>query len=112
MVIYIDGWTDDYAGAVEQASLKSLFGRPLQDPKSKRWCFDPEQGLSGFAFHDLPSLREAMSRIKLISTVGLMVKMYSAAQSFSGLHDLTPHTSRGCWILPSKPWLLRGRTLV
>jgi len=60
---HIDGWTDDYAWAVEKAKTKSLIGRPLQDPKSKRWCFDPERGLSGFAFHDLMSLEEAMRRI-------------------------------------------------
>jgi hypothetical protein len=60
---YAGTWTADHQEAVELAKTSSLLRKPLQDPKSKLWCYSPERGLSSFAFHDLASLRHAYQQV-------------------------------------------------
>lgn len=48
---------DHYGEGVELNS-------PRQDPSTGGWCWEPERGLSSFAFHDEESFGSAMERVR------------------------------------------------
>lgn len=77
-----NSWVSDYediAEALEECYPDGDEGLlpPRQDPVTGDWCWDPESGLSAFAFHDESTFRQAMDRVtsygRHIGEVGVFV---------------------------------------
>ena len=100
---HIDGWTDDQAFAVQQAKTKSLTGKPRQDPRTRKWCFDPEPGLSSFHFYDIPSLQKAVERIGIYAFDGEL-GLFTSTDYNLGVGTDGEDVFRGGEFLGFVPW--------
>lgn len=59
----VNTWFDSEEEAIDYQNKHGALDYPKQDPKTKRWCADPELGLSSFAFHDEISFNRALENI-------------------------------------------------
>jgi len=59
----VDGWFDSEIDALNWQQTHGSLALPKQDPYSKKWCADPEHGLSAFGFNDKKSFIKAMNYI-------------------------------------------------
>lgn len=57
-------WRSTYEEAVEYQKRNSALCEPKYDDYSKRWCADPEIGLSSFGFKNENGFTNAMVRMK------------------------------------------------
>jgi hypothetical protein len=60
----VNSWVNSKEEAVEYQSKHGALFDPKQDPKTKKWCADPEFGLSAFSFHDENSFNESLELIE------------------------------------------------
>lgn len=60
---HIDGWFENLEDAKEWQKTHGALSEPRQDPWNKKWCADPELGLSSFAVWDKPTFEKAISNL-------------------------------------------------
>lgn len=76
----VNSWFDNYEDAKDYENRHGALSSPKQDPKTKKWCADPELGLSGFGFHDGLSMHEARVAVSAYGDdffIGLVGKDYA-----------------------------------
>ena len=82
----VNSWFDTLEDALFYKNKHGALGNPKEDPISKKWCADPELGLSGFGFYDEKSFNEAISKIKNYNQSG-KIALFIASEYYldSGL---------------------------
>ena len=64
---HVNSWKLSREDAENWQKKNGALRKPLQDPYSKKWCADPEIGLSSFAFSDKETFDWAMKHVKAYS---------------------------------------------
>lgn len=100
----VNSWKDSEEEAIEWQSKYGALRSPLQDPKSKKWCADPERGLSSFAFWDKKSFDKAIRNIERYSSGNLPCIFKSKDYDLDSGADGEDVFRKGSFVKRMKNW--------